>query len=1095
MCSLLLSGCFAQNGQNRKVDLKGFSGGRTSLARVYTFSLVDGDFIIQGKELSGVSSIRLVQDASSGTDTSLTIKSRTDSKIIAEASSLLNLNLTLSDIFSLVISDAYGASTFPVNFVVQDGSITAAKLATMGASDGDVLVYNQGLGAWETRSLGGNKLVGTWNANTNSPNLADGGANTAPVNGDYYIVSTAGTVSLDGISTWSPGDWVIFDQTSVTWKRVANSSDVTSFNGRQGAISPLPNDYLWSQIDKTVSPIGDLSNVDTSGAISGSVLKFDGVNWIVGTDTTGLSSGAVDSTIILDGSIADADVAPAANIAQSKISNLTTDLAARLRVDGTTAMTGALDMGAQNITNVGTVDGVDVSAMNAQVATNVTAITSNTSAISSNATAISGKEGSITAGAATDYYRGDKTWQTLDKAAVGLSNVDNVQQLPLANRDNGALSTSTVNVPTSNAVKSYVDSAVSGFGSGDFKKDGTVAMTGSLDFGNNKALFKSNNTNYVELMAPNSLAATYTLTLPPNDGDASQILQTNGAGVLSWVAPTAGTGDITAVTAGTGLTGGATTGAATLNVDVGTTASKIVQLDGSGYLPAVDGRNLTNLPNPTTSTVLSGFTVGADATVANTDTVEVAIEKLQGQVNGNNTDIATNVTALSSKVNTSTTVNGNALSSNITLDTGDISENGNLYFTPARAIASALTGYSSGAGTVAAADSIVTAIGKLNGNIAANSSSISGLTSSQWTTNGSNISYSAGNVGIGTTAPARLFTIDGQGASSRTLLQNTNSGSSIADGFEMALDTSGNSDLWLYESGYMRFATANTERMRIDNAGNVGIGTTIPEAKLNVNGSIRVGMDAGNRLDLSSSGHISHHWTTDAANVNRYFLSSNVGNSFGIAGTDSGGLQVSTSGGNTATLYRTAGGFNIRTGSTDHLNILDSGNVGVGTTTPGSKLDVQGGNINTSGSVSSQGLYNYGTLYMPYRYTASQTQQSAPVSWSDTVTFTDSSAGAAQTVATSTSNYFVYQRITQVYVSCYFVGNSIYNSLYRLDFHNLYQFASVSVISASSSLLSVDSITFGVTGSYNSRQLTITVDANSSYAPNNHQCYVEAKPF
>jgi hypothetical protein len=39
--------------------------------------------------------------------------------------------------------------------------------------------------------------------------------------------------------------------------------------------------------------------------------------------------------------------------------------------------------------------------------------------------ALNGKEGTITAGTTSQYYRGDKTFQTLDKAAVGLSNVDN----------------------------------------------------------------------------------------------------------------------------------------------------------------------------------------------------------------------------------------------------------------------------------------------------------------------------------------------------------------------------------------------------------------------------------------------------------------------------------------------------------------------------------------------------------------------------------------------------------------------------------------------------------------------------------------------
>lgn len=39
--------------------------------------------------------------------------------------------------------------------------------------------------------------------------------------------------------------------------------------------------------------------------------------------------------------------------------------------------------------------------------------------------ALAGKEATLSAGTTTQYYRGDKTWQTLDKMAVGLSNIDN----------------------------------------------------------------------------------------------------------------------------------------------------------------------------------------------------------------------------------------------------------------------------------------------------------------------------------------------------------------------------------------------------------------------------------------------------------------------------------------------------------------------------------------------------------------------------------------------------------------------------------------------------------------------------------------------
>jgi hypothetical protein len=44
---------------------------------------------------------------------------------------------------------------------------------------------------------------------------------------------------------------------------------------------------------------------------------------------------------------------------------------------------------------------------------------------SATATALAGKEAAFAAGTTAQYRRGDKSWQTLDKAAVGLTNVDN----------------------------------------------------------------------------------------------------------------------------------------------------------------------------------------------------------------------------------------------------------------------------------------------------------------------------------------------------------------------------------------------------------------------------------------------------------------------------------------------------------------------------------------------------------------------------------------------------------------------------------------------------------------------------------------------
>jgi len=69
---------------------------------------------------------------------------------------------------------------------------------------------------------------------------------------------------------------------------------------------------------------------------------------------------------------------------------------------------------------------------------------------------------------------------------------------------------------------------------------------------------------------------------------------------------------------GTGLTLSGTGATSTLNVDVGTGANQIVQLDGSSRLPAVDGSQLTNLPGasrPTVYSVSANTTIGADVAI------------------------------------------------------------------------------------------------------------------------------------------------------------------------------------------------------------------------------------------------------------------------------------------------------------------------------------------------------------------------------------------------------------------------------------------------------------------------------------------------
>lgn len=73
---------------------------------------------------------------------------------------------------------------------------------------------------------------GTWNANTNTPTLSNGGGGGNK--GDYYVVNVAGTTTIDGISDWEIGDWIVNNGT--VWEKIDNTDKVSSVAGKTGAV-------------------------------------------------------------------------------------------------------------------------------------------------------------------------------------------------------------------------------------------------------------------------------------------------------------------------------------------------------------------------------------------------------------------------------------------------------------------------------------------------------------------------------------------------------------------------------------------------------------------------------------------------------------------------------------------------------------------------------------------------------------------------------------------------------------------------------------------------------------------------------------------
>jgi len=206
---------------------------------------------------------------------------------------------------------------------------------------------------------------------------------------------------------------------------------------------------------------------------------------------------------------------------------------------------------------------------------------------------------------------------------------------------------------------------------------------------------------------------------------------------------------------------------------------------------------------------------------------------------------------------------------------------------------------------------------------------------------------SSGNVGIGTTSPSRNLHVHADSGNAYLQLTQATTGTTSNDGFQISMGAA-QVNFINRENGNMVFETNNTEKMRITNAGNVGIGTTSPLGKLQVNeytvasqgnqgvhGEVSVFADNGDEslfLGLKDSAYPNRGW---AINPVAYGINSS--------------LQIKEHG---STAVR--------------MTIQSGGNVGIGTTSPSRQLDVEG--VIRFSSNSNQAVNGYGEIYTSYSY-------------------------------------------------------------------------------------------------------------------------------
>ena len=191
-------------------------------------------------------------------------------------------------------------------FATATGLATKIDLTEKAAANGVATL--DGSGKVPTSQLptgGGLTYQGTWDADTNDPELVSG----TGTNGDYYIVGVAGNTNLDGITDWELGDWVIFAGATDEWQKIDNSNSVTSVFSRQGAVTAIEADYssffyTKAEVDSALSAKGDLSG--PASAVDENLAIFDGIT----------------GKLIKDGGAKISDLATTANL-----SNHTTDAA------------------------------------------------------------------------------------------------------------------------------------------------------------------------------------------------------------------------------------------------------------------------------------------------------------------------------------------------------------------------------------------------------------------------------------------------------------------------------------------------------------------------------------------------------------------------------------------------------------------------------------------------------------------------------------------------------------------------------------------------------------------------------------------------
>ena len=179
-----------------------------------------------------------------------------------------------------VITNGGGTSQSVLDSIASlQAQIDAITIPSQSGNAGKFLTTNGSALSWGSVA-GGLSYQGTWNATTNTPTLTS----SVGTSGYYYVVATAGSTNLNGITDWQIGDWLIFNGS--VWQKIDQTNLVISVNGYTGAVVLTQTDISGTA---SLTTTQTLTNKTLTSPIINEILDANG-NEILGLSTTASST-------------------------------------------------------------------------------------------------------------------------------------------------------------------------------------------------------------------------------------------------------------------------------------------------------------------------------------------------------------------------------------------------------------------------------------------------------------------------------------------------------------------------------------------------------------------------------------------------------------------------------------------------------------------------------------------------------------------------------------------------------------------------------------------------------------------------------------